>query len=156
MLLLLVLIYQSSKAFQPFSIRALWLFLFINYQIIEWPVHCFGFPGGASDKELACQCKRHQRCGFDPWVGKIPWRRAWKPTPVFLPGESAWTEEPGGLVHGVTKSQTQPKWLSIPTNTLQHTPNLNNQWNEVFEDIHCKRVSHIAGRRFTVWATRKI
>ena len=25
--------------------------------------------------------------GFDPWVGKIPWRRAWKPTPVFLPGE---------------------------------------------------------------------
>ena len=25
---------------------------------------------------------------FDPWVGKIPWRRAWLPTPVFLPGES--------------------------------------------------------------------
>ena len=34
---------------------------------------------------------------FDPWVGKIPWRRAWKPTPVFLPGESSWMEEPGGL-----------------------------------------------------------
>jgi len=29
-----------------------------------------------------------KRCGFNPWVGKIPWRRAWKPTPVFLPGES--------------------------------------------------------------------
>ena len=29
-----------------------------------------------------------KRCGFDPWVGKIPWRRAWQPTPVFLPGES--------------------------------------------------------------------
>ena len=28
------------------------------------------------------------RQGFDPWVGKIPWRRAWQPTPVFLPGES--------------------------------------------------------------------
>ena len=28
------------------------------------------------------------RCRFDPWVGKIPWRRAWQPTPVFLPGES--------------------------------------------------------------------
>ena len=28
------------------------------------------------------------RCGFDPWVEKIPWRRAWKSTPVFLPGES--------------------------------------------------------------------
>ena len=33
----------------------------------------------------------------DPWVGKIPWRRAWQPTPVFLPGESPWTEKPGGL-----------------------------------------------------------
>ena len=34
---------------------------------------------------------------FDPWVGKFPWRRAWQPTPVFLPGESQRTEEPGGL-----------------------------------------------------------
>ena len=32
----------------------------------------------------SCQCRRH---GFDPWVGKIPWRRAWQPTPVFLPGK---------------------------------------------------------------------
>ena len=36
-------------------------------------------------------------CRFDPWVGKIPWRRKWQPTPVCLPGESPWTEEPGGL-----------------------------------------------------------
>ena len=35
--------------------------------------------------------------GFNPWVGKIPWIREWLPTPVFLPGESPWTEEPGGL-----------------------------------------------------------
>ena len=35
--------------------------------------------------------------GFDPWVGKFPWRRAWQPSPVFLPGESPWTEEPSGL-----------------------------------------------------------
>ena len=54
-------------------------------------------PGGASGKEPACQCKRDKRWGFDPRVGKIPWRRAWQPTPVFLPGESPWTEEPGGL-----------------------------------------------------------
>ena len=37
------------------------------------------------------------RRGFDPWVGKIPWRRAWQPTPVFLPGEFPWTEELGRL-----------------------------------------------------------
>ena len=44
-----------------------------------------GFPGGASGKEPTCQCRRR---GFDSWVRKIPWRRAWQPTPVFLPGES--------------------------------------------------------------------
>ena len=38
-----------------------------------------------------------KRPGFDPWVEKIPWRRARQPTPVFLPGESPWTEVPGGL-----------------------------------------------------------
>ena len=47
-----------------------------------------GFPGGASGKELTCQCRRHKRYRFSSWVGKIPWRRAWQPTPVFLPGES--------------------------------------------------------------------
>ena len=39
-------------------------------------------------KEPACHCRRRKRCGFDPWVKKMPWRRAWQPTPVFLPGES--------------------------------------------------------------------
>ena len=39
-------------------------------------------------KEPACQCRRHKRCGFNSWVRKIPWRRAWQPTPVVLPGES--------------------------------------------------------------------
>ena len=40
------------------------------------------------------QCRRSR---FDPWVGKISWRREWQPTPVFLSGESAWIQEPGGL-----------------------------------------------------------
>ena len=41
--------------------------------------------GGSEVKASALQCRRP---GFDPWVGKIPWRRKWQPTPVFLPGES--------------------------------------------------------------------
>ena len=53
-----------------------------------------GFPGGTSGKEPACQCKKHKRHGFDPGSGRS---KAWRPTPVFLPGESLWTEEPGGL-----------------------------------------------------------
>jgi len=40
-----------------------------------------------SGKESTCQCRRYRRCGFDPWVGKIPWRRKWQPTPVFMPGK---------------------------------------------------------------------
>ena len=46
-----------------------------------------GFPGSASGKELACQCRRCKRHRFDPWVGKILWRREWQPTSVFLSGE---------------------------------------------------------------------
>ena len=46
------------------------------------------FPGGASDKEPACQCRTPKRYGFDSWIGKSPWRRAWQPTPVLLPGKS--------------------------------------------------------------------
>ena len=47
---------------------------------------------------------RLRRPRFHPWVGKIPWRRAWPPTPVFLPGESHGqrTDHTG---HGVTESR---------------------------------------------------
>ena len=56
----------------------------LNYKTL-WLMS--GFPGSASGKGLACQCKRHKRRGFNPWVGKIRWRRAWQPIPVFSPGE---------------------------------------------------------------------
>ena len=58
------------------------------------PTVTWSFPGGASGKEPTCQCKRP---GFDPWGGEIPWKRAGQLTSVFLPGESPWTQEPGGL-----------------------------------------------------------
>ena len=54
-----------------------------------------GCPGGASGKESPCQCRECKRHGFDSWVGKIPWRRKWQPTPVFLPGESHEQRNPG-------------------------------------------------------------
>ena len=44
-----------------------------------------GLPSWCSGKESACQCRRHRRLEFDPWVGKIPWSRKWQPTLVFLP-----------------------------------------------------------------------
>ena len=45
------------------------------------------FPGGVRDKEPTYQCRRCKRLGFNPRVGKIAWRKAWQPNPVFLPGE---------------------------------------------------------------------
>ena len=51
------------------------------------PYGSVGFPGGASDKMNPPANAGDVRSGFDPWVGKIPWRRKWHPTPVFLPGE---------------------------------------------------------------------
>ena len=47
----------------------------------------WNFLANTRGKEPACQCRRHKRPGFNPWVGTIPWRRAQQPT-VFLPGES--------------------------------------------------------------------
>ena len=55
--------------------------------------HWSGVPlpsptGGASGKEPMCLGRSHKRCGFDPWVRKISWRREWQPTPVLLSEES--------------------------------------------------------------------
>ena len=50
--------------------------------------------------------------GFDPWVRKIPWRRARQPSPVFSPGESHRQRSLGSAVHRVTKSRTWLKYLS--------------------------------------------
>ena len=85
------------------------------------PLKVWDFPVGASGKEPTCQCRRHKRHEFDPWVRKIPWRRAWQPTPVFLPGElhsmdrGVWW----ATVHGVTKSWMQLKRLSTLTLEVQ-------------------------------------
>ena len=52
---------------------------------------------GITSFEATRQCRRRRRCECDPWVGKIPWRRKWQPTPVFLAWIIPWTEEPGKL-----------------------------------------------------------
>ena len=46
-----------------------------------------GLPRWCSGKESTCQCRRCKGCSFNPWVGKIRWRRKWQPTPAFLPGK---------------------------------------------------------------------
>ena len=56
-----------------------------GYIIYFAPIVYQGLPWWLSGKESACQCRR---CRFDPWVGKISWRRKWESTQVFLPGKS--------------------------------------------------------------------
>ena len=68
-----------------------------------------GFPGGASGKEPSCQGRRHERGGFDLWVGKIPWERAWQPILLENPMDrGAWW----ATVHVIAKNQTGLKRLS--------------------------------------------
>ena len=64
-----------------------------NHHPITWRIYLlFCFLGGTSGKKKkkkpACQSRRHKRCGFNPWVRKILWRKKWQPTPVLLPGKS--------------------------------------------------------------------
>ena len=81
---LILLIFLGSTFFS-----LLFSLFFISGTLLD--VGPFGwsvFQGSHSGKEPASQCRRCKSRGFDPWVGKIPWRRAWQPTPVFYPGES--------------------------------------------------------------------
>ena len=85
-----------------------------------------GFPGATSGKEPTCQFRRCKRNRFDLWVGKMPWWRKWKPTPVFLPGES----------HGQGSLVGYGPWGRTESDT---TERLNtNTHKELSEDNHKK------------------
>ena len=77
------------------------------------------FPYGTSDKEPACQYRRHERHRLDPWVRKIPWRRKWQPTPVFLPEGSHGQRSLAGCSPRDHKESDKLKWLSM--RALFHT-----------------------------------
>ena len=63
----------------------------------------FRLPRWLSDKESSCQRRRCRRRRFNPWLWKIPWRRKWQPTPVFLPGKSHGQRSLAGSVQGGQK-----------------------------------------------------
>ena len=85
-----------------------------------------GFPGGTSGKELTSQCRRCKRRGLDPWVGKIPWRRAQPPTSSVLAWRLPWAEEPGTLQSMDHKELDMTKLLtpSLSKRSLSKPPNL--------------------------------
>ena len=78
------------------------ILLFLFFSFFKLYPYFMGFPRWLSGKESSCQCRKRR---IDPWVGKIPWRRRWQPTPIFLPRKLP--EEPGSLQSvGPQKSQT--------------------------------------------------
>ena len=89
-------------------------------------------PGGASGKEPNCRCTRHKRCGFDPWVRKIPWSRKWQPTTVFLTGKSHGQRSLAGYgPQGYTESD-------MPEAT-EHACMLLGKFSETFNDLVFKK-----------------
>ena len=75
-----------------------------------------------SRKESACQCRR---CGLDPWVGKVPWRRKWQPTPVFFSGESHGQRSLVGYRAGgsqITKELDMTYQLNNNNKSIRETP----------------------------------
>ena len=103
--------------------------LFIQHQ----PFTAWGFPGGSDGKESPYNVGD---LGSIPGLGKLPWRRAWQPTPVFLPGESLWTEEPGGLQFiGVANS-----WTKLTSQAQQSTFTSTHVWR-VHKRLQRARVS---------------
>ena len=70
-----------------------------------------------SGKESTCQCRRHNRHRFNPWVEKIPWRRKWQPTLAFLPGQRSLAD----TVPRVARSQTWlHSWARMHTHSHTH------------------------------------
>ena len=109
-----------------------------------------GLPWWLRWQRICLQCRRP---GCDPWVEKIPWKKAWEPTPVFLPGESHKQRSLVASVHGVTRighdlatNATMIEWLiHIRKNVSQRLVAPASIWKE-----HSQR--HILARP-AVWVS---
>ena len=101
------------------SLRFLWPFC-VSVSLLNTLSFFFnsssGLPWWLSVKKSTCQCRK---CGFDSWSKKIPWRRKWQPTLVFLPGKSHGQRSLEAIVPGVVKSQTQLGDWTTTTSSMQ-------------------------------------
>ena len=77
----------------------------------EWATNIFRFPSWCSGKESTHQRRRYRSLGFNLWVGKIPWRRKWQATPVFLPGK----------FHGLRSVVDYSPWSHKESAKTEHT-----------------------------------
>ena len=107
-----VIAYNRKEDEKEYIYSVIYIYMYID--VYRYVYITEGFPGGSVVKESACQ-----ETWFDPWVGKIPWRREWQLTPVFLTGKSHRQRRLVGLES--MGSQKNMTWLSDYTTT--HSPN---------------------------------
>ena len=88
---------------------------------LKWSIENTGLPNWQSRKESTCPCRWYTRPGFNPWVGKIPWRRKWLPTPVSLPGKSHGQRSLAGYTPWDHEQLDTTEWLHTHTHTHTHT-----------------------------------
>ena len=97
--------------------RCYFVYMYLFYWLSRW----------LSGKESACQCRRRRRLRLDAWVWKIPQRRKWQPTPVFLPGESHRQRSLAGYKSMSCKESNTTEWLRAHTHTFILYTNSKNQ-----------------------------
>ena len=118
--------------------------------VCMWYIDLKGFPGDVRGKEPTFQCKRYKRHRFDSWVGKIPWRRTWQPTPAFLSGKSHGQRSLVGYSPWVAKSEhnwvikharalTTPKGISRELKRRLVCHGRNEKVSCCLMSLHCQR-----------------
>ena len=100
-----------------------------------------GFPGGSDGKRVCLQCGRP---GFNPWAGKIPWRRKWQHTPVFLPRKSHGWRNLAGYSPWSHKESDMTEWLHFlsflwttrrSNQSILNEINLNIHWTDAEAEV---------------------
>ena len=87
---------------------------FMNYSTPGFPILHYLPQFASLGSQLVRICLKYKRPGFNPWVGKILWKREWLVTSVFLPGELHGKRSLAGYtVHGVAKESNMTEWLTL-------------------------------------------
>ena len=101
-------------------------------------------------REFACQCRRLRSHGLNPSVEKIPWRREWQPTPVFLPGKFHGQRSLMGYSPSGRKESDTTEWLNThkPTafwliSLLSHTSSCSVIISWMSPDLSLQAPSHL-------------
>ena len=115
-------------------------FVYFLKELFKKAKRIIGLPGWLSGKKSACQCRECKRHGCDPWVGKIPWRRKWQLTPVFLPGEFHGQSSLAGYSPRGRKESDKTEGLSTHTHTHTHTHTKNNNIPTFFNTTQLKKL----------------